>query len=381
MRRAKLYRFAFVVVMLVQCKDPFVPPVSTASQNFLVVDGFVNSTDSIAQVKLSRATPLSSVQRSPAESGAVVSIETDLGSFLSLSESSSGVYSLKSFFANDRKYKLHIQTSDGEKYSSEFISLQKAPPLDSITWSPQADGLALFVNSHDPEGQTKYFRWTYEETWEHISFLHSGLIYDPVLDTVFLRPPDQQIDTCWTTLPSTSIQLYATSNLQQDDASNYQLFVLPKGSEKLAIKYSVLVKQQALSEEAFNFWSQLRNTSENLGGLFDPLPSQVNGNILCETDPSKIALGFFSGGSVTSKRTFMSFFRLPQYLQIYPLFPEGYGCFEETIPLAGFDALTTDKKASYIWDTEDPSGYQVTAPACGDCRMQGGVNKKPSFWK
>ncbi|MGC4023428.1 MAG: hypothetical protein QM734_16490 [Cyclobacteriaceae bacterium] len=99
------YIFIFASVFFAGCKEPYTPPYSNSSQNFLVVDGTINSTDSLVQIKLSRAVPLSSTQSSPAESGASVSVENDQGLALALVESPVGVYSLKTVFSSDRKYK------------------------------------------------------------------------------------------------------------------------------------------------------------------------------------------------------------------------------------------------------------------------------------
>ncbi|MGC4023429.1 MAG: hypothetical protein QM734_16495 [Cyclobacteriaceae bacterium] len=90
------------------------------------------------------------------------------------------------------------------------------------------------MNSHDPTGNAKYYRWTYEETWEYSAPYQSSFIYDPTLDSAVLRPPSQDIYICWRTTPSTDIKLYTTSKLQRDEVSNYQLIFLPKGSQKVS---------------------------------------------------------------------------------------------------------------------------------------------------
>jgi hypothetical protein len=136
MKPRHLSIFIFACALWVQCKDPYHPPFSQASQNFLVVDGFIDATGDSVQVILSRAVALSSDQSPPAESNANVYIEDDLGTMLNLYEKTSGNYFLANDFSFDRKYKLHVQTIDGSSYSSDFITLQQTQSIDSLTWSP-----------------------------------------------------------------------------------------------------------------------------------------------------------------------------------------------------------------------------------------------------
>jgi len=377
------YFFIFALALLMQCKDPYHPPFSQATQNFLVVDGFIDASGDSVHVTLSRAVALSLLQSSPPETKATVYIEDDLGTLMYLSEKTSGNYWLSNNFSFDRKYKLHIQTVDGEKYSSDFITLQQTPPIDSLAWSASANGLALLVNAHDASGKAKYYRWAYEETWQYDAPYPSSFVYDSQLDSVMFRQPQDQIYICWQTELSTQILLYTTSQLQSDVVGNYQVLFLPKGSPKLYNEYSVLVKQQALSEEAYNFFYQLQTTTQSVGGLFDALPSQVIGNVQCESDANQTVLGFFNGGSVSYQRVFIKFLQLPIYLQYTAV--DYSECKLDSIPVAKFKSISKAEKNSVVWISgygqETLDGYTVTSPPCGDCRTQGGTNIKPLFWQ
>ncbi|MEJ7664694.1 MAG: DUF4249 family protein [Hymenobacter sp.] len=57
-------------------------------------------------------------------------------------------------------------------------------------------------------------------------------------------------------------------------------------SSKLYYLYSILVRQYALTPEEFAYWDKLRKNTENLGTLFDPLPSQLSGNVHRLTMPA-----------------------------------------------------------------------------------------------
>jgi hypothetical protein len=51
------------------------------------------------------------------------------------------------------------------------MPVQNNPPIDSISWKRDEEGVRVFVNTHNPEGNTRYYRWEFEETWEIRSIL------------------------------------------------------------------------------------------------------------------------------------------------------------------------------------------------------------------
>jgi hypothetical protein len=141
------------------------------------------------------------------------------------------------------------------------------------------------------------------------------------------------------------------------------------------------VQQQTLTTEGYNYWSNLQKSTEQLGGLFDPLPSEVSGNIHCISNPSEKVIGFFSGGSTEEKRIFL----LPRQL------PEGMGyynyrnpnCIADTILLA--DIPATDPATLLIDGIYPPGrmliGYTTSYASCIDCKYLGGVTQRPDFWE
>jgi len=50
------------------------------------------------------------------------------------------------------------------KRLSPDILIQKCEHL--FVWQRENDGLRLYANARDPQNDTKYYQWKYEETWE-----------------------------------------------------------------------------------------------------------------------------------------------------------------------------------------------------------------------
>jgi len=94
-----------------------------------------------------------------------------------------------------------------------------------------------------------------------------------------LRTVDDYIFYCWNENPSTEILITSTDRLSENRVSRFPITVIPAGSRKISMLYSIQVSQRAISEEEYTFLKQLKQTTESIGGLFDPQPSQVPGNI------------------------------------------------------------------------------------------------------
>ena len=112
------------------------------------------------------------------------------------------------------KYRLSITTSDGTKYQSDFVPFKQTPPIDSISWEQDTSDVHFFINTHDPQNNTRYYRWQFGETWQYSTYLTSN--FDYVHGKLIARPPDEQIHNCWKENKAATILLASTSQLSQD---------------------------------------------------------------------------------------------------------------------------------------------------------------------
>lgn len=357
------------------CVEPFDAPTRDIEVGFLVVDGYVNTSTHAVTVKLSRAIPLNNTGVSPVENGALITLEEIDGRKFSLTAVGEGQYQFSSpEIVNGKQYRLNIITGKETLYQSGFITTKESPPIDSLTWDPEDEGINVRVNTHDDSGNTEYYRWDFTETWEYNSPYFSSLIVKD--GSVIPRPSDQPIYVCYRSENATEIVTANTSALTQNKISGLELAYIPKYSQKYSRHYSIRVRQFSLSKEGFEYWQQLKNTSENLGGLFDPQPSRVKGNIR-KVNSDELVIGYFDGGSVSEKRIFFKLQDLPDSFKKFPR----TSCEELEIGLA---AARTLPEFYLITSTKVVDGFVVgyyyTVTACADCRAQGGSTTKPDFW-
>ena len=387
--REKRYYIGIIATLIFlasACLEPYQPPAIDGDVDILVVDGFLNTTDGSATVKLSHAKPLSSPDATEPEMNATVRIQDEGGNSYSLLEQEPGTYTLPAFNVDPAaKYRVSIRTQANQDYASDYVSIIPAPAIDSITWEAKDNGVNIRVNTHDASGNTRYYRWDYVETWQYRAAVSSDFILKDKIPVY--RTNDERIYTCWRTLPSTKITIASTIRLAEDIISQYPVTFIEKGSRKLMDRYSILLKQRGVSKNEYDFLDQLQKTTESIGGLFDAQPSQVVGNMHNLTNPSTPVLGYFSAGAVSEQRFFLEFNNLPDNLRT---FNKAVGCEVDsicTIPgilpncsISLQDISDAEILGSPIYSGISIVGFTRTSPRCADCRLEGGSLTKPDFW-
>jgi hypothetical protein len=81
----------------------------------------------------------------------------------------------------------------------------------------------------------------------------------------------------------------------EDVYLNFEPVIPPKG--KILYRYFdgfiIATEQLSLNEEAYNFWEQLKRQLNASNKIFDPMPTQISGNLRCTSDPEKKIYGIF----------------------------------------------------------------------------------------
>ena len=363
---------SLVMLLLSSCIDPYRPPEIASPNTYLVVNGYFDSAPGAATtISLSRTQNLTDPKAPTVETKAQVSIESGNKAVYALKEGVAGAYTLAGISPMPgQTYRLHIKTAGGKEYFSDYVPLVPTPPIDSVSWRPDDDGLQINVNAHDPTNSTRYYRWDFQSTWEYTTLYNSLLEIkgNQIVDRL------EPVFRCWGSDNSTNIITTSTARLSQDVVSQFPLLHIPSTSVKLSVKYSILVRQIGLTQTGFEYYDQLAKITQNIGSIFDPQPTQITGNIRSATNASELALGFFRVGNSQSQRIFISKVQLPGSWRAYTGLSS---CKVDT--LTKKDVL--DTKATIISFDDLLGKYFTTYLECADCRARGGVTKQPDFWK
>ena len=379
MHTQRLFLIILLLLAGISCKQDYLPPVLQSNPGYLVVEGVINTAPgSTTTFQLSRTQGIGdSVGTYTPEKSAQVSILDNNGASWVLHNSGNGTYTSDPLSPNPtQKYRIKIVTSNGTQYISDTVSVHNTPPIDSLTWN-QDDSLGdvhIYANAHDPANNSHYYRWFFSETWEYRSTFYSELVL--INNRIEYADTNTSTYTCWRGDESKAIVLASTTALSQDRVNQAEIALVPRGSQKLSSRYSMLATQYVLSADAYKYWQIMQRNTQNLGSLFDPQPTQLHGNYRCVTHPNEPVIGYLSASPLQQLRLFISnnqvnnwdtshldcpvinFYQDPNDFHIYHYNDTLYG----------------------PWYFTTGGGLVLTKRTCIDCRLQGGTTQRPSFW-
>lgn len=372
------------------CKKPFSPSVISSPNHYMVVEGTIDVGDSITVIKLSQTVNLGADVQTSGLSGYEVTIQDETGAPVAQLQEQlgqSGKYTSATPLSLNpaKKYRLHI-SGNGKEYASDYTAVKNTPAVDSVGFVPKGNNLIVYVNTHDATNSSRYYRWDYTEDWKFHSRYESGFLVDPGTKAIRSRRENEQSYYCYTGDKSGNIIIGSSAKLTSDVIFQAPLTTIQSTNEKLSVRYSILVRQYALTKEAYQFWENIRKNTEQLGSIFDAQPSQLQGNIHCLSNPAEPVIGFVTITNIQRKRIFIDNSELPA--EWFPIYP--YSCEVDTALNYNPKNMQHEVQLSIIEGTGIPIapivdqnvviGYTYSTIECTDCRIRG-KSLPPPFWK
>lgn len=370
---------AYIALQNESCIEEYDPVLNESDTvSILVVDGNITDQTGPFTVKLSRSVPVGSPYGPESVIGAEVSIFDDAGNLFQLYGDSMGVYKTEN--ENLRgipgtTYTLNITTDDGMHYESTPVLMRVVPNIDSIYFiqkkryvfynnqSIDQNYLDICIDTKKGTGETDYWRWEYEETWE-IHLPTDVKIYGTLHFVTVEKPEEDKI--CWITNSSRSLILQSSDIFSGEDADGIRIMSIYPTDDRLSVKYSILVTQYAMDKELYQYLKKLDEANNGTGGLYSIRPTGVFGNVTC-CETNKKVLGYFSASIKKSKRLFINKSEHDlEYNDPYKQCMYGYSD-------AGFNG---DVFFGYTYDSLK---ILCNSEYCQTCRARG-TNKRPWFW-
>ena len=314
------------------------------------------------KVKLKRTSDVTNIHDIP-ESNAQVTLINNLDDVWKYKEmpAESGIYVLDDVDFKalaSTQYKLRVNLSNDEQYESSWEKLPEPDPqkMGDISFKEivkqtyvyesgeetikDIDGIDIYVQL--PVNHTSaplYYRWNYVPTWVHTTSFPS-------------RNPPTSNPICWI-----SNNYYLSDyKLQKDNAGGYPqklIFLKTTGNHRIYKKFSILITQQVISEEYFNFWQEIKEQSKK-GGLFDAPPFNLHTNFIALNTSTKVS-GYFGVVSEQASRWYFDKSDLSYFVE------------DDVIELCNIS-----------YGPDGPGG-----PECYDCTEYpygNPSNTKPSWW-
>ncbi len=373
-----------------------IDPEDFNTESLLVVEAMITDRPERQVVKISRSVALTQENSFRPESRATVELIISNQSNVVFEEVDPGIYMSREDYAAlpNTTYQLSIETSDGRTYESDPVQMTETPTIDSlyIEFVPQSSPSNLqggffnfYVNVDRVEEENRHFRWVWNSTYELIVPNPSRWLWtggnNYVIRELGSVNDSLQVELCWQM--DTSKQI----NIKELLPGETQIFQQPihsfhSDSGYLKRKYSIEVKQYALSPESYQYWNLL-NQGNTEGFLFDQQVGTIRGNISNVESPTEPVLGYFE---VLQERSVRKTFNAWEFKD------QGYWePFSFIINCDAIDPIITEIDQIGAFMEENKFNYTLgyfISPAsaaflrieCADCRYHASTNQKPDFW-
>jgi hypothetical protein len=201
-----------------------------------------------------------------------------------------------------KSYQLFVETIDGRNVVS---TLEAAVPVPKITkvniafqelpiFSDLKGQFQISVDVNDPAESKNFYKWD----WYHvkqINFCREWYIFGSggSVTQAFVDPccePCYQKETCVDCLELGNDRLINGRQIRNKFIAN-----VPYNN---TTNYYMVINQYSLSENAYRFWTAVKEQSKNSGGLFDATPKSIKGNLKDLNNESEEVLGYFTVSDV-----------------------------------------------------------------------------------
>lgn len=357
-----------VLGLTASCYKVYDPHIDTA-EKVLAVDGMITNKASTYHIFLTYAEPFNSGEKATPVSAASVYITDNLDNSYIFTERNAGEYrsdSLQFTGIPGHIYQLHIVTSDGAEYESGPQRIFPEVNPDSVyaefgTKETLDRYTGLKVNTHGadilidiPNHSDSLPRYRI------MSNLVMQYYYNVLIQKNWNDPPIHFDFYCWQTVNTNSYFSLTDEEYSLNSASikKNQVCFLDDNFNVYAMQYSIKINwadttgtptkggnyqfhlihhrilylnQYTLNNETYLYYKSLNEQIQSEGKLFDPVATQLNGNIKCVSDPEIRAIGFFEASSVNNFAYIVDFRNLknsqPSLVKTpYILPPEPVGC-------------------------------------------------------
>jgi hypothetical protein len=378
----KAHGYLLLVLVCSSCVEPFEPDLDE-NQNVMVISGMITDRPGRHTISVSRSAPYQKPEYQPVEF-CLVQVYRQDGNFIEYSDEGDGIYAADipgSFLEPGDLVSLHVVTPDAREYRSDFDTLLTCPDLDRVyyelgymeTSDPEKSlpGVQFYLDMSGEPTDSRNILWQVEETWEYWASLFANRRWwsDGTMDDYQSHP----LFKCWKHYPLPRFYTATTRNLSSNEIRRLSLNFVSNETDRLSVTYSILVKQQSLTNQAYNYFVRLHEQAVETGGLYDVQPLSVPGNIYSVDHAEETVLGFFHATQLKEEQIFV----------------HNNNFFEFAIPHISCEY----EPMSVIWEWPRidwpvyifaPGPFQpvwTALPECFNCLLQGGDTIRPVNWE
>ena len=307
-----------LIVVMCGCTEIYIPNVNQDS-SMLIVEGLITNGAGPFTIKLSQSVPfdLDSTSVYKPVSGAQVKIIAGKNISYQLTSAGNGIYNVPPVFKGTvgETYKLHIETADGNIYESNSQTLLAPQKFDTIQgYYTSQNYMDVNKNYNTVDGADIRV-----DLFNHVSTAVTPPLCrfrtDITVQYTYEDPVTDATVWHWFYFGWNSFNLNGNENITDERSlspqgaiKNHSLGFVPFGIKSYGYSmppstqirfYYLRCKQYTINADTYNFYKAANNQLVATGKIFDPVTSQLYGNIKCINDPTKVVLGLFEVSSVT----------------------------------------------------------------------------------
>jgi len=301
-------------ILLVSCTEIYKPTIDPGA-NALVVEGLITNENGPFTIRLTKASLYNSVKTPTPVEGAKLTLSDNHNQHFTLTNNLNGRYTTPDGFNSKigDSYTLHIKTSDGNIYESKPQEL--LPPLsyDSI-YGLHTDNPYLGENN-----QLKFNIGSniLIDIFRTVTKTDSFPLcrFKPVITVQYEYREDIDTLSYWTNKCWRSMPLNVNEDITEDKshASSAAItghllcftpvlmegYGLPVPKDLVELHYYLRINQYTINRDTYDFYTEANKQLTTTGKIFDPIASQLKGNLTCTNNSSEIVIGFFEVSSVS----------------------------------------------------------------------------------
>lgn len=301
-------------IFFASCTEIYTPKIDSGAQA-LVVEGLITNETGPFTIKLSKANLYNSKSTVSYITRAKLSISDNLNQTFTLTDNGNGNYITPDNFKPKIgiTYTLHIETVNGNIYESKPQELMAPQSYDSI-YGIHANNQYIGL---DNQLKTVIGSNIVLDMFKSVAISDSFPLcrFSPTITVQYeyWEPSDSAWfwnHKCWKSIP-----LDDTENITEDKSHSASAYItghflcftpvlmegygMAEPTGLVDTHFYLRINQYTINRDTYDFYTEANKQLTTSGKIFDPITSQLKGNLSCINNPSETVLGFFEVSSIT----------------------------------------------------------------------------------
>lgn len=335
MKNRFLKYYSLLIIALIMtfaaCESYYTPDIDE-QESHLVFSGLITDTLGPQYVDISQSSSYNDESSTTGLSGFVVVIEEKNGDIIALTETETGHYEADSTIIGkvNTQYRMKATSPEGKIYISSYVEILSSAPVNSISachykettlsentnssgYTEETEEGTTIMASSNTNGFTPYYRY------EYCLIIETTQLYPDGFSNfvIYIARPYNSYSRVYLNLSNAN--LYDDNDIINHPICNinntvtYSTLVIDSldidengerqfSNDDIDVDYFgmlVQIRQYSLSEESYSFWNAIDEQMNATGQFFDPVESQIVGNITCESDSTEDVYGYFGASSIS----------------------------------------------------------------------------------